>query len=225
MTTATDHIMLSFFFYKIYSLILVYFCLVFISLLFRLLFVCVFFSSRVDHLALWFSKSITFSWYIRLVLPENRTGITQRLRKNRILFTQKMLIKIATYEQWMAQSRKFSELRANRNRENEPIILIEFIFGSSTIRLSFTISPTCVVCIESLVLRSKTLDGKCAGESVEYNDDFAFINFGKICIFGKDFRFIYFFYGFIYFWSPVEESSSFGANLWIPMNSIRWNIY
>lgn len=33
------------------------------------------------------------------------------------------------------------------------------------------------VCMDSLVLRSKTLDGKCAGELVKCNDDFAFINF------------------------------------------------
>lgn len=73
------------------------------------------------------------------------------------------------------------------------------------IRLSFTISPTCVLCMESLVLRSKTLDGKCAGELVKCDDDFAFINFVKMGFLLKILAlYIFWFNLCIYSWSLVE---------------------
>lgn len=64
-----------------------------------------------------------------------------------------------------------------KKTEPKPKTLTEFMFDSSNIFV--TAHYFYYVCMKSLVLSTKTLDGKCAGELVKCNNDFAFINFFK----------------------------------------------
>lgn len=107
-------------------------------------------------------------YYLLLVHSFGFTTIEQELFESKLLkvFRKRCFPNIKILSKKSQLNQKWPavaspELRAKGKRENEPKISHRiYMFGSSNILLSSTISLTFVYqCVESLILRSKTLDG------------------------------------------------------------------